>query len=72
MIRIGEEFIKKTKYRYLYLDAGHVCQNLYLGAEAVGCGACTIGAFSDDEVNRLLELDGQEQFAIYLAAVGKI
>ena len=59
-------------YRYLYLDTGHVCQNLYLSAEAVGCGACAIGAFSDDEVNRLLELDGQEQFAIYLAAVGKI
>lgn len=58
-------------YRYLYLDAGHVCQSLYLAAEAIGCGVCAIGAFSDDEVNRLLCLDGEDRFAIYLGAVGK-
>ncbi len=58
-------------YRYLYLDAGHVCQNLYLAAESIGCGVCAIGAFSDDEMNRLLDIDGGEQFVIYIATVGK-
>jgi SagB-type dehydrogenase family enzyme len=58
-------------YRYLYLDAGHVCQNLYLAAVSIGCGACAIGAFEDDEVNRVLRLDGENRFAIYLGAVGK-
>jgi SagB-type dehydrogenase family enzyme len=58
-------------YRYLHLDAGHVCQNLYLASESIQAGACAIGAFSDEEMNRLLELDGVEQFVIYLAAVGK-
>ena len=58
-------------YRYLHLDAGHACQNLYLAAEAIGCGACAIAAFSDEAVNELLELDGEARFAIYLAAVGK-
>jgi SagB-type dehydrogenase family enzyme len=58
-------------YRYLYLDAGHTCQNLYLSAEAIGCGVCAIAAFSDDEVNRLLGLDGKDRFAIYLGTVGK-
>jgi len=58
-------------YRYLHLDAGHVCQNLYLAAGAIGCGACAIAAFDDEAVNRLLGLDGEEQFAIYLATVGK-
>jgi SagB-type dehydrogenase family enzyme len=58
-------------YRYLFLDAGHACQNLYLAAEAISCGACAIAAFSDEEVNRLLGLDGEVQFALYLAAVGK-
>jgi SagB-type dehydrogenase family enzyme len=58
-------------YRYLHLDAGHVCQNLYLAAEAIGCGVCAIGAFEDDEVNRVLGLDGEQRFAIYLATVGK-
>ncbi len=57
--------------RYLYLDAGHVCQNLYLAAEAIGCGACALAAFDDDAVNRLLGLDGVARFAIYLGAVGK-
>ncbi len=58
-------------YRYLHLDAGHVCQNLYLAAEAIGCGACAIAAFEDDEVNRVLGLDGERRFAIYLGTVGK-
>ncbi|MDI9442480.1 MAG: SagB/ThcOx family dehydrogenase [Firmicutes bacterium] len=58
-------------YRYLFLDAGHVCQNLYLAVQAVGCGACAIGFFDDDALNALLTLDGVEQFVVYLAAVGK-
>jgi SagB-type dehydrogenase family enzyme len=58
-------------YRYLHLDAGHVCQNLYLASEAVGCGACALGAYDDDAVNALLGLDGVEQFVIYMAPVGK-
>ncbi|TGE34936.1 SagB/ThcOx family dehydrogenase [Desulfosporosinus fructosivorans] len=57
-------------YRYLYLDAGHVCQNLYISAESVNCGTCAIAAYSDDELNQLLGLDGKEQFVIYLATVG--
>jgi len=57
-------------YRYLYLDAGHVCQNLYLAAEAIGCGVCAIAAFDDDALNRILKLDGEKQFAVYLASLG--
>lgn len=59
-------------YRYIHLDAGHVCQNLYLACQAVGSGVCAIAAFDDDELNALLSLDGDEQFAVYLATVGKI
>ncbi len=58
-------------YRYLHLDAGHVCQNLYLAAEAVGCGVCAIAAFEDNAVNAVLGIDGEEMFAIYMASVGK-
>jgi len=58
-------------YRYLHLDAGHVCQNLYLAAAAVDCGVCAIAAFNDEAMNALLGLDGAEQFVIYLATVGK-
>ncbi len=58
-------------YRYLHLDAGHVCQNLALGAEALGCGICPIAAFDDEALNTALGLDGDEQFVVYLASVGK-
>lgn len=58
-------------YRYMHLDAGHVCQNLYLLAEAISCGVCAIAAFNDDLVNAALDLDGENRFAIYLASLGK-
>lgn len=58
-------------YRYLHLDAGHVCQNLYLSAESVGCGVCAIGAFLDEEINPALGIDGENEFVIYVATVGK-
>jgi SagB-type dehydrogenase family enzyme len=58
-------------YRYLHLDAGHVCQNLYLTGEAIGCGTCAIAVFNDDEANQILGLDGEKQFLIYLATLGK-
>lgn len=58
-------------YRYILLDAGHVCQNLYLAAEAMQCGACAIAAFDDDVLNYELGLDGISQFAVYAASLGK-
>ena len=58
-------------YRYLLMDSGHVCQNLYLAAEAIDCGVCAIGAFDDDQINHVLALDVEEQFVIYIAALGK-
>lgn len=58
-------------YRYIHLDAGHVCQNLYLAAEAIKCGVCAIAAFDDDQLNGVLKLDGNQQFIIYLGTVGK-
>lgn len=58
-------------YRYLHLDAGHVCQNLYLSAQVVGCGVCAVAAFDDEQLNAVIGLDGEEQFIIYVAALGK-
>ncbi|MBN2501777.1 MAG: SagB/ThcOx family dehydrogenase, partial [Anaerolineales bacterium] len=58
-------------YRYIFLDAGHVCQNLYLTAETIGCGVCAIAAYEDDKLNTALDLDGENMFVAYLAALGK-
>jgi len=63
---------QQRAFRYIYLDAGHVCQNLYLSSEALGLGCCAVAAFDDDAVNEIVGVDGKEEFAIYMATVGKI
>ena len=57
-------------YRYAFLDAGHVCQNLYLAAEAIHAGVCAIGSFYDEKINECFSFDGVERFVIYAATVG--
>ena len=58
-------------YRLVHLDAGHACQNLYLAAEQIGCGTCAIGAFDDQQMADALKIDGEEEFVLYCAAVGR-
>lgn len=57
--------------RYVMLDAGHVCQNLYLAAEAIHCGVCAIAAYDDDLMNAVLGVDGEAQFTAYIATLGR-
>jgi SagB-type dehydrogenase family enzyme len=61
----------ERSYRLVHLDAGHVCQNLYLAAGQIGCGTCAIGAFDDALMARLIGTDGEDEFILYCAAVGK-
>lgn len=63
---------QERAYRYVMLEAGHIAQNLYLMGTALGLGVCAVGAFWDDEINRLLEVDGKEEAALYLLAVGRM
>ena len=63
---------RERAYRYIYMDAGHIGQNLYLAATALNLGCCTVGAFFDEEVDRLIGIDGKEEISVYLGAVGKI
>ncbi len=71
-IERGRWKYQQRAYRYIYLDAGHACQNLYLACEALGLGCCAVAAFDDDAVDRILGVDGREEFAIYLATVGRV
>jgi SagB-type dehydrogenase family enzyme len=71
VIERSRQKYRQRAYRYIYLDCGHIAQNLYLAAEALNLGCCGIAAFFDDEVNDLVGVDGQEETAIYLATVGK-
>ncbi len=69
----------RTEWRYaelshkvIALDAGHVCQNLYLACEAVGAGTCGVGAYDQEKMDALLGVDGEDEFTIYAAPVGKL
>ena len=59
-------------HKVIALDAGHVCQNLYLACEAIGAGTCAVAAYHQQLMDRLVQVDGQEEFVIYLAPVGKV
>jgi SagB-type dehydrogenase family enzyme len=59
-------------HKVIAIDAGHVCQNLYLACEAIGAGTCAVAAYHQELMDSLLGVDGTEEFVIYLAPVGKI
>jgi SagB-type dehydrogenase family enzyme len=58
-------------HRMIAIEAGHVCQNLYLAAESIGAGACAMLAYNQAKMDALIGVDGKEEFTIYLAPVGK-
>ena len=58
-------------YRYVLLEAGHLAQNLYLAATALGLGAVSVGGFIDDALNELAGLDGLCEAVIYLVSIGR-
>ena len=58
-------------YRYILMEAGHLAQNLYLVSEALNLGCCAIGGFLDDEINKLLDIDGKKESVIYLCGIGE-
>jgi SagB-type dehydrogenase family enzyme len=62
----------KVSHKIIAQDSGHMCQNLYLAAEAIGAGTCAIGAFHQDETDSLIGVDGEEEFTVYIAPVGKV
>ena len=59
-------------HKVIAIDAGHVCQNLYLATSAIGAGTCAVAAYHQDLMDQLLRVDGKDEFTIYLAPVGKV
>ncbi len=68
----------RTEWKYTYLahrmiamEAGHVCENLYLAAESCATGCCAMLSYDQPHVDALLGVDGEDEFALYVACVGK-
>ena len=57
-------------YRYTWLEAGHLGQNLYLAAGALGLAPVALGGFYDAEANALLGA-GEGEETIYAICIGQ-
>lgn len=68
----GEWRYTIAAHKVMLLDAGHVCQNLYLACEAIGCGTCAVGAYNQKLIDDFLHLDGNDEFVVYMSPVGKL
>lgn len=60
-----------TAHKKILIDVGHLCQNLYLAAESIDCGVCAIGIYDQNLIDEMLGLNGEDEFVIYMAALGK-
>lgn len=67
----GEWRYNIAAHKAMLLDAGHICQNLYLACEGIGAGTCAIAAYDQEKVDNIINVDGKDEFSVYLAPVGK-
>lgn len=59
-------------YKDILIEAGHICQNLYLACEAIGAGTCAIAAYGQKTIDELIQADGEEEMTVYISPVGKV
>ncbi len=57
-------------FRYIYLDAGHQGHALALAAHSLDMATTQIGAYLDDEVNKVIGVDGEQESTVYQSVVG--
>lgn len=68
----GEWRYGDRSHKVMLIDAGHVGQALYIACEAIGLGTCAIAAYEQEPMDDLLRIDGEDEFAVYMAPVGKV
>jgi len=59
-------------YKIIAQETGHICQNLYLAVQAINAGTCAISAYDQKMIDKIIDVDGKNELAVYLAPVGKI
>jgi len=69
----------KTEWRYsiisykdILIEAGHICQNLYIACEAINAGTCAIAAYEQGVMDELIQVDGENEMTVYISPVGKV
>ncbi len=54
--------------KYVYMEAGHAAQNVYLQCESLDVGTVVVGSFESDRIKTTFALDGDP---LYLIPLGK-
>ena len=67
----GEWRYNIAAHKAMLLDAGHICQNLYLACEGINAGTCAIAAYDQEKIDAIINVDGENEFSVYLSPVGK-
>lgn len=67
----GEWRYNIAAHKAMLLDAGHICQNLYLACESIKAGTCAIAAYDQGKIDKIIDVDGENEFSVYLSPVGK-
>jgi SagB-type dehydrogenase family enzyme len=69
----------RSEWRYVHkshkvmlIDAGHICHALYLACESIGLGTCAIAAYDQKYMDSLIDVDGEDEFVVYMAPVGRV
>ena len=68
----GEWRYDKLSHKVMLIDAGHVCHALYIACEALGLGTCALAAYDQNLMDDLVKIDGNDEFVVYMAPVGRV
>jgi nitroreductase len=59
-------------YRHAFFEAGMMAERVYLEAESRELGACSVGAFYDDDAARLLGISSAREWVVHFEALGRL
>ena len=58
-------------HKFIAVDLGTACQNLYMACEAIKLGTVAIGYYEQNKLDELFDLNTDEEFVVLLAPVGR-
>lgn len=61
-----------VSHKFIAIDLGAVCENLYLACESRNLGTVAIGYYDQTRLDTLFDLDGEEEFLVLMVPVGNI
>lgn len=68
----GEWRYVNRAHKVMLIDAGHICQALYIACETIGLGTCAIAAYNQEFMDKLIDVDGVNEYVVYMAPVGRV